>query len=102
MEEYIDSFKTAERDVSTSNVGDLISRQAVLKELPHALWGKEWDEALARAIIESVPAVDLVKHGKWIHDDFGWHCSECHSLAAAPDYRPTDYCGWCGARMDGE
>ena len=28
---------------------DLISRQALLKELPHANWGKEWDEALAKA-----------------------------------------------------
>ena len=39
---------------------DLISRQAALKELPHALWGKEWDEALAKAIIESVPTIDAV------------------------------------------
>lgn len=39
---------------------DLISRQAVLKELPHALWGKEWDEALAKAIIESMPTIDAV------------------------------------------
>lgn len=41
-------------------MNELISRHAVLKELPNALWGKEYDEALAKAIIESVPTIDAV------------------------------------------
>lgn len=40
-------------------MSDLISRQAALNELPHANWGKEWDEALAKAIIESVPTATI-------------------------------------------
>ena len=50
-------------------------------------------------LIKTAPTIDPVKHGKWIHDDFGWHCSRCHSLLYAPNNIPTDYCGWCGAKM---
>lgn len=34
---------------------DLIDRQALLKELAYANWSKDWDEALAKAIIENMP-----------------------------------------------
>lgn len=83
---------------------DLISRQAVLKELPHALWGKEWDEALAKAIIESVPTIDPVKHGEWIAVEYNdgtvrTECSVCGYGRGLPPVR--NYCPNCGARMDG-
>lgn len=85
---------------------DLISRQAVLNELPHALWWKESDEALAKAIIESVPTIDPVKHGKWLNTSTDIPnllmnvCSECgfqYPSAIRPRF---NYCPNCGARMD--
>ena len=88
---------------------DLISRQAVLNELPHALWGKEWDEALAKAIIESMPTIDPVKHGKWevkpTLKENVWlcRCSACgHKFSLNGSNRTIElaYCPWCGARME--
>ena len=35
---------------------DAISRQAAIDELEHAAWGKEWDKALAKAMLESLPS----------------------------------------------
>ena len=90
---------------------DLISRQATLNELPHANWGKEWDEALAKAIIESMPTIDSVKRGKWVKRDGAYwkdiYCSVCGEMALSPSYwevdlEPSDYCPWCGALMDQE
>lgn len=96
---------------------DLISRQAVLKELPHALWGKEWDEALAKAIIESVPTVDPMKRGKWMeqkvtHEEnrrstiiADWQsakCSNCGKYHTTPYLYYFDnynFCPNCGAFM---
>lgn len=37
-------------------MSDLISRQAAIDELEHAVWGKEWDKALAKAMLESLPS----------------------------------------------
>lgn len=82
---------------------DLISRQAVLKELPHALWGKEWDEVLAKAIIESMPTIEP-KHGKWkqewndLNCRFVYECSACGQPRSGVS--EWNYCPTCGARMD--
>ena len=55
--------------------GDLISRRAALNELPYANWGKEWDEALAKAIIESLPTIDPAENGGcWV-----CKCALCRS-----------------------
>lgn len=35
---------------------DLISRRAAIDELEYAAWGKEWDKALAKAMLESLPS----------------------------------------------
>ena len=35
---------------------DLISRQAAIDELDKGAWGVEWDKALAKAMIESLPS----------------------------------------------
>ena len=34
---------------------DTISRKAAIAELDHAAWGKEYDKALAKAMLESLP-----------------------------------------------
>lgn len=92
-------------------MNDLISRQAVLKEFPHALWGKEWDEALAKAIIESMPTIDPVKHGKWIvkekvypdlpnDSDYRYECSLCGWEDQHNEKMIVPYCWHCGARME--
>ena len=86
-------------------MNDLISRQALLKELPYANWGKEWDEALAKAIIEGMPSIDPVKRGKWEYRNIGgWHCSVCDEQAPfwcmASTQNLSNYCPNCGAKMD--
>lgn len=35
---------------------DLISRQAALAELDKAVWGKDWDKALAAEMLKSLPS----------------------------------------------
>ena len=84
-------------------MSDLISRQAALNELQHALWGKEWDEALAKAIIESLPTIDPVKRGKWIStwEKGSYTCSECRSIMDTPKDVPPNYCPNCGAQLEG-
>lgn len=94
-------------------MGDLISRDAVLKILNNSrsIRAKHdgarcvWINLLdAIGEIERVPAAEPVRHGKWInagHDAFTQYrrCSSCTRLLAnAPAY---DYCPGCGAKMDG-
>ena len=85
-------------------MNDLISRQALLKELPHALWGKEWDEALAKAIIESAPTVETVKQGRWEKLYYrNYKCSCCGAwwtLDRDSTIKDFKYCPNCGARVD--
>ena len=42
------------------------------------------------------------KVGKWIHDDFGYHCSECWTRYPNEITDELNYCPNCGARMKGE
>ena len=86
---------------------DLISRQAALNELPHANWGKEWDEELAKAIIESLPTIDPVKRGKWLLHEYpdGYYHTECSECGAVYDEmvyfsKKAHYCPNCGAMME--
>ena len=44
--------------IPESNNGDYISRQAAIDELDRGGWGAEWDKALARAMIESLPSAE--------------------------------------------
>lgn len=51
--------------------------------------------------VKAQPAADVVevKHGKWIEDHEFFKCSECGYLT---DYRLSNFCPDCGAKMDGE
>lgn len=56
--------------------------------------------------IDAAPTIDPVKHGKWIKDDVGVHCSECFCgwdfLTGIPvEVYGFNYCPNCGAKMDG-
>ena len=47
-----------------------------------------------------------VRHGKWIWDDEGFHCTECFYHAYGNTVEITDgewhYCPNCGVSMEGE
>ena len=67
-----------------------------------------FDEAVTR--VENFPAADVapVVHGKWVFADDGYlRCSECTQKAPVvqpyddePTTTATNYCPYCGARMD--
>jgi hypothetical protein len=72
------------------------------------------DRDAARALkerIKAIPAADVVpvRHGRWIEvgvdkDDDGipmlimFGCDQCRSVS----WTATPFCGYCGAKMDGE
>ena len=43
---------------------DLISRHAAIEELERGVWGKEYDKALAKAMLESLPSAQ--QEQQWI------------------------------------
>lgn len=51
-------------------------------------------------ILEHLPTIDPVKHGEWIVDDFGFHCSECWTRYPSEITDELNYCPNCGARME--
>lgn len=54
------------------------------------------------ALSMGIEALKELKSGKWIHDDFGWHCSECWAKYPEEITDELNYCPNCGARMDGD
>ena len=74
------------------------------REINHVFKRQELFKAV-RAVVNTCPTVDAVKHGHWI--DTGradyylnkeYRCSCCNSV----DYMRAPYCYNCGARMDGD
>lgn len=65
---------------------------------------KAYSEIIALA--DAVPAADVqeVRHGRWIWDDEGYHCSECWWHAYGNTLEITQgewrYCPNCGSKMD--
>ena len=57
-------------------------------------------------VIANAPAIDPVKHGRWIEDDDGdgRHCSVCGvdycDLVTYPEN--FNFCPMCGAKMDAD
>jgi len=104
---------------------DTISRKHLLSQIDYLMkspWfnsGKDSDIIMHYGYLERKEAVEIVrdlcvkeessvqperKHGTWIrqgndHTDY-YECSECGWAIGLDDIRT--YCGFCGARMDGE
>ena len=55
---------------------DLISRKAAIAELDHAAWGKEYDKALAKAMLESLPPTrsEIIRCKDCKHYNAGYEC----------------------------
>lgn len=60
-------------------------------------------------IIKNQDTVDEVKHGHWVqmgppnkNSETIYRCSICDYLDVTPLYDTHNYCGRCGARMDGD
>lgn len=96
---------------------DLISRSELLKKaLPLSLEFGEYigedtraTEMVFASQIKSAPAVDPVRHGRWVRfkdDDYSarihMKCSECNAYWSDPSHVPSfRFCPNCGAKMDG-
>lgn len=90
---------------------DIISRKAAIAELDHAAWGKDYDKALAKAMLESLPSaqpkkgkwIRIVKHHKDDEQEYGYYeisCSECGAIRKI-GWRDARFCPNCGADMRG-
>lgn len=82
---------------------EYIEREALIKFVKQNtpdINGETTIECVERAI-RAMPAADVVevRHGKWIEDYEFFKCSECGYLA---DYRLSNFCPDCGAKMDGK
>ena len=90
---------------------EYIEREALMQELeeiggcdaPPDSWADGFDKGILSAIkhVEAQPADDVteVRHGRWIEDQEFFKCSECGCLT---DYRLSNFCPDCGAKMDGK
>ena len=76
---------------------DLISRQAAIDELDKGAWGVEWDKALAKTMIESLPSAQpeiiYCKDCKWKQG------AECVRFADVRPF-PSDFCSRAERRTD--
>ena len=82
---------------------DLISRQnaiEILQELENCIEydviGTYFDTEKAEQIINKLPSAQ--KTGKWLRRAWSIECSEFGCTA----WEKTDYCAYCGARMENE
>lgn len=85
----------------------LIDAGALIAEMHNVILEDGEDRSTFYAVIERQPTIDPVKHGRWSREHLPstsggtyevWRCSECQS---AFNWRMR-YCGYCGARMEGE
>lgn len=76
----------------------LIDADALLMELKNPYLCNITQKHLS--LIEQAPTVDPVRHGHWIIMDNTYtrfKCSECDKVMYPIG---TDWCPWCGAKMD--
>lgn len=90
-----------------------IDADALIADLDKGLWGKDWDKALAEAIINNAPTIDAVSvvRGEWEErtQDEMWatvdfaYCSECKQPIIHKHASPLwNYCPNCGSDMRGK
>jgi hypothetical protein len=85
---------------------EYIKKEDAVKAVANAYWhGTDCEcYAFARKALDNVPTADVapVRHGHWVVIDAEeprrYGCSECKRLS----WHMENYCGNCGARMDGE
>lgn len=89
----------------------LIDAGALIAEMHNVTLEDGEDRRIFYEVIERQPAIDPVKHGKWIKNEgrCGWHCSACvtddvYAFEWNSDKGENElqdhYCPSCGARMD--
>lgn len=63
--------------------------------------GKMSGYVMASKIVDELPTIDPVKHGKWIGtwEKGAYTCSECRFIMDTPNDVTTNFCPNCGARM---
>ena len=76
----------------------------MFKNYPNKYFTRKTVLLLVEMLCKTAPAIDTVKHGKWINGD----CSECGYPIPTDDRidfikkDEVHYCYNCGAKMDGE
>lgn len=91
-------------------MAEYIEREAALVEVCHYCSTKEDcfpnERCLDYELVNTIPAADVapVRHGRWIWDDEGYHCSECfyHAYGETGEVLSGHwhYCPNCGAKME--
>ena len=84
---------------------EYIKREDAIKALDKGLWGKDWDKALAEAIISDIPSADVAEVVR---------CKECRNYRTRDDgttccvrefaiegWNADDFCSY-GERKDNE
>ena len=90
---------------------DLISRQAVIKAIEDLQdcyngFSDTYDKACIIGVIEEVPSVEPVKHGRWINvkisisGNSSAECTLCGAVVHNNFSNVINYCPKCGAKMD--
>ena len=80
---------------------DLISREALKKDLKRTKWLSAPDGSKAVHLLNIAPTVDAapVVHGRWLRTESIIWCNRC-SLCGSQARIMHNYCPNCGARMD--
>ena len=75
---------------------DLISRQAAIDALDKGAWGVEWDKALAKAMIESLPPAqpEIVRCKDCKHYRHGL----CMKASMCVNKSENGFCDWAERR----
>ena len=96
-------------------MAEYIEREAALKVLAEeaVFYARKFKDGEARgymgakASIEMIPAADVVEvvHAEWEEIDGDYRCTNCHhapTVGIDNEFRLTNFCPNCGAKMDGE
>lgn len=88
-------------------MSDLISRRAAIKAIEDLQdcyngFSDTYDKACIIGVIEEVPPIEPVRHGRWLPSNKGdctYTCSECGFVRDAYILEDKAYCPRCGAKM---